>query len=173
MLRGSWNSPSGSPGHHLTSHSQIRAPRRSAAFFRSPSHCPHHQIETVIPQPLFRVPLCPKHSICLTVLGYPLTLSGPLSPIPHPPPGPPSQPQGIWDSPREILCPMPKHSPKGLEPYSAIFLFWPPPCRFLLRMWAPLPATAGGPRGHRCSCVPANCGSGVFMCTPTQQAHPR
>lgn len=114
------------------------------------------------------VPLCPKHSICLTMLGYPQTLSGPPSPI-----FPPSQPQGIWDSPRDFLCPKPKHGPKGLEPHSAIFLFWPPPSRFLFRMWAPLPATAGRPCGHRCSCVPANCGSGVFMCTPAQQAHPR
>lgn len=53
------------------------------------------------PASLQEYPLCPKHSICLTTLGHPQTLSG--SPFPFS--SPKHNPREPGTSPRDFLCP--------------------------------------------------------------------
>lgn len=66
------------------------------------------------PVSLQEYPLCPKHSICITMLGHPQTLSG--SPFPFS--SPKHNPREPGTSPRDFLCPYAQ---------STILKAWNPP----------------------------------------------
>lgn len=69
------------------------------------------------PASLQEYPLCPKHSICITMLGHPQTLSG--SPFPFS--SPKHNPREPGTSPRDFLCPYAQDN-RVCTYYSSLFL---------------------------------------------------
>uniref|UniRef100_A0A9L0SFV4 Hematopoietic cell signal transducer n=1 Tax=Equus caballus TaxID=9796 RepID=A0A9L0SFV4_HORSE len=120
VSRGPWNSPSDSPGHHLSSHSKSELPEDL-----KPTLGPHLTalITKVKPQGLGHPPaslwqflLCPKHSPRV------------LEPLSFSPFHPQVQPQGVCDTPSaSSFAPYAQSTALRVWSPSAAFLSWPPP----------------------------------------------
>lgn len=123
----------------------LSPPNQSAEMICRPLRYPFHQSEAPgISQPPRLPSVIPtKHSICLTMLGQPQTLSGFLFPFLSP-----STTPGNLGHPRDFLCPYAQSTAlKAWNPTQPSSCFWPlpsqvpvpdvgpSPCHFWRALW--------------------------------------